>query len=108
MNLFQVFAELDEAYGYSNNQERQTLINNLIGAGKKYNFDKYPTEQLYRMWNRIKSTPKKVQTDQPKAQEVKVATSIERDWDKYCDCGTRLSDAGFCPVCDDGYEDQKD
>ena len=98
MNLFRAFMELDEAYGV----DRQTLINNIKAAGKNYNFDKYTTEQLYRMWERIKQRPK---TKQPEAPKHELDIDFDLPEYTYCDCGARLTDAGFCPVCDDGEED---
>ena len=102
MNMFRAFMELDEVYSPT---DRQTLINNIKGMGRNYNFSKYSTEQLYRMWQRLclvtDKKPAKV------AEPVhELALDFEDDYSPYCDlCGTRLSDAGFCPVCYDGEED---
>lgn len=95
--------ELDEVYS-SYSKDRQALIDNIKSAGKNYNFDKYSTEQLYRMWQRIRletATKKYVPIKEPKHE-------FDLDFEdkyKYCGCGTLLNDAGFCPVCYYGEED---
>ena len=95
MNMFRAFMELDEAYN-----DRQSMIDDIKRAGKTYNFDKYTDAQLFRIWQRLQ-TPKLVKKE-PKHE-------LDLDFDigesKYCDCGARLSDVGFCPVCYDGEED---
>ena len=97
MNMFRAFMELDEAYN-----NRQALIDDIKKSGKSYNFDKYTDAQLYRMWQRLQK---------PKPNKITKEPSHELDLDfdivthEYCDCGARLSDAGFCPVCQDGEED---
>ena len=82
---------------------RPELISKLEASGKNYKFDKYTDAQLYRMWQRLQQ-PVKV-TKKPKHE-------LDLDFDNervmYCDCGIRLSDAGFCPVCHDGEEDLGD
>lgn len=95
MNMFHAFMELDEAYS-----NRQSMIDDIKRTGKNYNFDKYTDAQLFRMWQRLQ-TPKLVKKE-PK-HELDLDFDIEES--KYCDCGARLSDAGFCPVCYDGEED---
>jgi hypothetical protein len=98
MNMFRAFMELDESYN-----DRQTFIDELKKAGKNYNFDKYTDAQLYRMVQRLR---------QPKVAKKEPIHELDLDFDtrelEYCDCGQRLSDAGFCPVCDDGEEDLRE
>lgn len=94
MNMFRAFMELDkinESY-YS----RQELINNLKSIGRNYKFDKYTDEQLYYIW----------QKESAKAQKkVTADITAEPRTILYCDeCGTQLTDGGFCPVCDDGVD----
>ena len=94
MNMFRAFMELDklnEAY-YS----RQELINNLKSIGRNYKFDKYTDEQLYYIWQKESAKAhKKVTVDIPAESRTVL----------YCDeCGTQLTDGGFCPVCDDGAD----
>ena len=95
MNMFRAFMELDEAYN-----DRQAFIDELKKAGKNYNFNKYTDAQLYRMVQRLR---------QPKVAKKEPTHELDLDFDtrelEYCECGQRLSDAGFCPVCHDGEED---
>jgi hypothetical protein len=96
MNMFRAFMELDEAYN-----NRQEMINDIRKAGKNYNFNKYTDTQLFRMWQRL-------QKPKPAIKEPEHEFDLAFDdsqYDIYCDCGAKLSDAGFCPVCDDGEED---
>lgn len=95
MNIFRAFMELDEAYN-----NRQEMINDIRKAGKNYNFNKYTDTQLFRMWQRL-------QKPKPVTKELAHELDLEFDdtYARYCDCGVRLSDAGFCPVCNDGEED---
>ena len=96
MNIFRAFMTLDEVYN-----SRNVLIDEIKKSGKNYNFDKYTDAQLYRMWQRLKKATHK-ETDEPKHE-------FDLDFDErpfeYCDCGRRLSDFGYCSVCDDGEED---
>lgn len=96
MNMFRVFMELEEAYN-----SRQMMIDDIKKAGKHYNFDKYSDAQLYRMWQRLQ----KPNTPAIKEPEHELDLEFSQDYSEYCDCGAMLSDAGFCPVCDDGEED---
>ena len=102
MNMFRALMDLDELY----DSERQSLINKIKNAGKSYNFDKYSTAQLYRMWQRISaeiSAKSAVVNKEPKHDlDLEFDASTEPE---YCDCGERLSDAGFCLKCHDGEED---
>jgi hypothetical protein len=94
MNMFRAFMELDEACS-----NRQTWIDDLKRAGKNYNFNKYTDAQIYCMWQKIQKPIKKL--IEPKHELDLDFDSVDLD---YCECGTRLSDAGFCPICDDGEE----
>ena len=95
MSMFRAFMELDEAYN-----NRQFMIDDIKRAGKAYNFNKYTDAQLFRIWQRLQ-TPKLAQKEPN--HEFDLDFDIEES--KYCECGTRLSDAGFCPVCYDGDAD---
>lgn len=95
MNIFRAFMELDEAYN-----DRQYFIDELKKAGKNYNFSKYTDAQLYRMCQRLSKVAKTAKDPQHELDLDFNEKEIE-----YCDCGARLSDAGFCPVCHDGEED---
>jgi hypothetical protein len=95
MNMFRAFMELDEAYN-----NRQEMINDIKKAGKNYNFARYTDAQLFRMWQRLQKT--KLTAKEP-AHELDL--EFDDAYARYCDCGVKLSDAGFCPVCDDGEED---
>lgn len=94
MNMFRTFMELDKI---NESSRRQELIKNLKSIGRNYKFDKYTDDQLYHIWQKeSEKARKKVTVNIP----AKPRTIL------YCDeCGTRLTDGGFCPVCDDGAED---
>lgn len=101
MNMFRIFMELDEAY-----DDRQTLIDNIKRAGKNYKFEKYTTAQLYRMWQKIQQEQAKPAKQVPKHELDLEFDETDKAEFNYCDtCGTRLSDGGYCPICDDGEED---
>ena len=97
MNLFRTFMELDEVYN-----NRQLMIDDIKKAGKNYNFNKYSDAQLYRIWQRLQNSAP-APAKEPKHE-------LDLDFEPIvdsprCECGALLSDAGFCPVCDDGEED---
>ena len=97
MNMFRAFMELDAINESCNN--RLTLIDNIKKSGHNYNFDKYSDEQLYRIWQRI-------QMDQQEEQDALRDYYNSKVEKPTCDnCGTSLTDGGYCPVCDDGAED---
>lgn len=96
MNMFRAFMELDEAYN-----DRQFHIDELKKAGKNYNFSKYTDAQLYRMCQRLQQP--RVVVKEPR-HELDLDFETKTDFD-YCECGTRLTDFGTCPVCDLGEED---
>ena len=95
MNLFRAFMELDETF-----DDRQYYIAEIKKAGKNYNFSKYTDAQLYRMWQRLQKPTKAV-----KEPEHELDLDFEPKEPEYCECGTRLTDFGQCPVCDLGEED---
>lgn len=88
--------ELDEAYS-----NRQIWIDDIKKAGKNYNFNKYTDAQLYCIWQRLQP----INSDNKKEPSHELDLDFESNYDNYCDCGARLSDAGLCPVCNDGEED---
>ena len=100
MNLFRAFIELDEAYS-----NRQNMIDDIKKSGKNYNFAKYSDAQLYRIWQRIGHRPPANKPIAKKEPEHELDLDFESNFDRYCDCGARLSDGGFCPICHDGEED---
>ena len=103
MNMFRAFIELDDINSnnsikesYDHFGDRDELIDKIRQTGRRYNFEKYSNEQLYRMWRRIQA-----QLD----VEDALATAEIPDNHSYCsDCGCMLTDGGFCPVCDDGVD----
>ena len=95
MNMFRAFMELDEAYS-----TRQTMIDDIKKAGKNYNFAKYTDTQLYRMWQRLQKPTKVI-----KEPQHDLDLDFETREYETCECGRALTDAGYCPVCDDGEED---
>jgi hypothetical protein len=99
MNMFRAFMELNELHEASST--RAELITKLKAAGKNYNFNKYTDAQLYRMVQRIQ---------QPKVAKKEPVHELDLDFvsePEYCECGARLSDAGFCHVCHDGLYEWK-
>jgi hypothetical protein len=77
---------------------RVELIDRLKALGKRYYFDKYSDEQLYRMWE--KESAKKEE------QEALKDFYDSKSEKPFCsECGCDLTDGGYCPVCDDGEED---
>ena len=94
MNMFRAFMELDEAFS-----DRQAMIDDIKRAGKSYKFDRFTDAQIFRIWQRLQKPVDAI--SKPKHE-------LDLDFDdktiEYCDCGTRLSDAGFCPICYDGEE----
>ena len=101
MNMFRAFMELDEAYS-----ERQEMINEIKKLGKYYNFETYTDAQIYSMLKRLQNKKKVKKPIEPK-HELDLSFEDTDPYSNYCDCGSRLSDAGFCPVCDDGHEVHK-
>jgi hypothetical protein len=96
MSLLLAFMELDKLYESRQWLDREALIKNIKNCGKwNYRFAKYSDQQLYRMWERIKDE-----------QEIKLEYStVAGSYDTCPECGIRLSDGGYCPVCKDGEED---
>lgn len=94
MNMFRAFMELDKLHEAVD--DRNTLIANLRAIGRNYNFDKYSTAQLFRIW-------------QKESEKHDLELEIQSDSAEdliFCDeCGLRLTDGGYCPSCDDGAED---
>lgn len=103
MSLLLTFMDLDKIYESTNNTawlDRDALISNIKAAGKRYNFNAYSDSQLYRMWQRIQ------EDEQYKDIELEYAELTTATKRETCDnCGTELTDGGYCPVCDDGEED---
>lgn len=80
--------------------DRQALIDKIKSKGKKYNFDRFSTDQLFKINQRLEAEQAIWDEANRATQPVELAC---------CDfCGTRLTDGGFCPVCDDGEEDYLD
>jgi hypothetical protein len=101
MDIVHTFEVLDETYN-----DRQTLIANIKKAGKNYNFNKYNTAQLFRIWQRLQA-PKPVlnKSIEEPAHEFDLDFEPTPEY-YYCDfCGERLTDLGQCPVCELGEED---
>jgi hypothetical protein len=103
MNMFRAFIALDalhEAY-----DDRQILIDRIKALGKHYYFDKYSNQQLFNIWE--KESAKKARQDaEESAFRDYYNSKVEKPACSYC--GRRLTDGGYCPVCDDGAEDFDD
>lgn len=96
MNMFRAFLELDKLNEGFNRQE---LIDMLKALGKNYKFDKYSSEQLYRMWQRaeMEKADDDFLKDYYKSKKLEKPTCNK--------CGIRLADNGRCPVCSGSEED---
>lgn len=101
MGLLSIFSELDQLYESTELTEstswidRDILIKDLKAAGKHYDFNNYTDKQLFRIWERVCNEDNFDVALEDAAPEI-----------SHCDsCGRRLTDGGFCPACDDGYED---
>jgi rubrerythrin len=99
--MFRAFMELDKINesdlheSYNDFGDRQELINKLKSIGRHYNFDSYSNEQLFYIWK--KEYAKHIEQESFNDASIDYA---------YCEeCGRRLTDGGYCPVCDDGAED---
>lgn len=99
MNMFRAFMELGTIQeSYNNFGDRQELIDKIKALGKRYYFNKYSNEQLFYIWQ--KESAKKAKQD---AFRDYYDSKTEKP---VCDeCGYRLTDGGYCPICDDGAED---
>lgn len=99
MNMFSAFIELDALQeSYDSFGDRQELIDKIKALGKRYYFDKYSNEQLFYIWK--KESAKKAEQD---ALSDYYNSKTEKP---ICNnCGSRLTDGGYCPICDDGAED---
>lgn len=81
--------------------DRASLIRDLEAKGKKYRWNHYSDQQIYRIWKRVMDE-----------QTKQIDTTIEAEFDdeyptyEYCDnCGRRLTDINKeCPFCDLGDE----
>lgn len=79
---------------------RQDIIDSLTRNGYFYDFDKYSSQQLFRIWQNRQDRISPVERDQ-----------LLRDFagikpNPLCEiCGRELDDSGICPVCDQGEED---
>lgn len=119
MNLKEAFGELDKIYESADHLtedawlSRNELITEIRKLGYEYKFYKYTDAQLSRI---LDKTREKVKRDKQKAEdELRKAeeeqayaelVSSEKELKPTCDdCGTVLTDGGYCPVCDDGVED---
>ena len=90
--------ELEDSYLQEAYQDRQSLINEIIGLGYNYKFDKYTDQQLYCILNWARSQQNK--RKQAEADYADLALNMEYD---YCEnCGRELNPLGECPTCDLG------
>ena len=100
MNMFRAFMELDKLQ--ESFEDRQEIIKKFKERGINYHFEKYSDKQLYRMWE--KELKKNTNKNSIK-NNFEFEASPEHDY-SYCTfCGKRLTEGGYCPVCDDGAED---
>ena len=81
---------------------REQMISELQKAGKRFYFPKYTDGQIYNMYMKyVVNAPKVVDDTIAVEQEPEVFEEKPT-----CpDCGTRLTDGGYCPKCYDGEED---
>ena len=84
---------------------REQMISELQKAGKRFYFPKYTDGQIYNMYMKyVVNAPKVVDDTVAVEQEPEVF----EEKPTFPDCGTRLTDGGYCPKCDDGEEDMGD
>lgn len=99
MNMFRAFAELDTLQeSYDSFGDRQELIDKIKALGKRYYFDKYSNEQLFHIWK--KESAKKAEQD-----ALRDYYNSKTGKPTCASCSSRLTDGGYCPICDDGAED---
>ncbi len=85
---------------------RDDMIADLKAKGKNYNFNKYTDAQIYRMHQRemnkkvVKPTPTLPDIDDEEDAEYIETSNCPR-------CNHQLTDAGQCPVCDLGDEEER-
>lgn len=92
-DIFRVRESLEEG------MSRDSMITELQKLGKNYNFNKYTDAQLYRMYQREANKPIE-----------KSIGDIEQEYkdSRLCpQCRHELTDAGECPVCDLGDEEER-
>lgn len=77
---------------------KQEMINDLRSLGYYYNFYKYDSAaQIYCI---LKKTVNAIKEHNLRMSETPLEVR------PICTkCGTKLTDGGFCPICDDGEED---
>lgn len=99
MSLLMTFLELDKINeSYDAFGDRNELITKIKAAGRKYDFSKYSNEQLYRICQRLEA-----ETSSHNSSVV-TKSSVVRKYQKCPECDATLTDGGFCPHCDDGYD----
>lgn len=99
MSLLMTFLELDKINeSYDAFGDRNELIAKIKATGRKYDFSKYSNEQLYRICQRLEA-----ETSSQSSSAV-TKSSVVRNYQECPDCGATLTDGGFCPHCDDGYD----
>ncbi len=103
MNMFRAFMELDKINApLHEGLSRQEIIYKLKALGRNYQFGKYSDGQLYRILQHVLKAEQENSTAIPEYPVTRTEYTT-------CDsCGRRLSDGGYCPVCDDGEEDYGD
>lgn len=85
---------------------RDTMISELKAKGKNYNFNKYSDAQIYRMYEREMN--KKVVKPSFTLADIDDEEDVEYIETSNCPyCNHQLTDAGQCPVCDLGDEEER-
>ena len=101
MSLLMTFLELDKINeSYDAFGDRNELIAKIKATGRKYDFSKYSNEQLYRIWQRLEAD---IATTHTHSTFTKDSSTV-CEYQSCPECGTTLTDGGFCPQCDDGYD----
>ena len=85
---------------------RDDMIADLKAIGKNYNFNKYTDAQIYRIHQREMN--KKVVEPTPALADIDNEEDVEYIETSNCPrCNHQLTDAGQCPVCDLGDEEER-
>lgn len=70
--------------------------------GKQYKLKGLSDQVVYNVYNRLVDAEIRRKDYIRANKEI----SAQKQHEKYCDeCGTHLTDGGYCPICDDGEED---
>ena len=79
---------------------RQDIIDSFTRNAYLYNFDKYSSQQLFRIWQDRQDKISPAVREQLLRDVAKIGPKPIREV-----CGRELDDSGTCPVCEQGEED---